>query len=136
VSTYIDSIMDELTDTRTRLNRLLGDAIEQDALAALRAVGGIQSDLSDHQRTAVRAAAGRHSWGEIGAALGVSRQAAHHKFAKEWAQALKDELKTQHRAHKTAMRSGDHAAAAEAKRSRDALIAEAKAAGRAHKKRR
>jgi putative aminopeptidase FrvX len=133
LSTYIDSIMDELTDTRTRLNRLLGDAIEHDALAALRAVGGIQSELADHQRAAVRAAAGRHTWGEIGEALGVSRQAAHHKFAKEWAQALKDELKTEHRTHKAALRRGDHTAAAEAKRSRDALIAEAKAAGRAHK---
>ena len=45
----------------------------------------------------MRVAVQRHTWAEIGAALGVSRQAAHQKFAKEWAETLKDELKAEQR---------------------------------------
>ncbi len=132
---YIDTTIDDLAQTRRRLNHLLDDTIKGDALAALKAVGELERDLADHQRNAVRAAAGRHTWADIGEALGVSRQAAHHKFAKEWAQTLKSELKAEHRAQKAALRSGHRAAAAKAKRSRDALIAEVKGAGRAQRKR-
>ena len=127
--------MDDFAQARTRLNELLVDTVARDPLAALDAVGEIQRDLADHRRNAVRAAAPRHTWAEIGAALGVSRQAAHHKFAREWADALKNEVKAEHRAHKAAMRSGDRAAAAKAERARDALIAEIKKGGRARRKR-
>jgi hypothetical protein len=72
----------------------------------------------------------RHTWSEIGAALGVSRQAAHQKFAREWAETLKNELKGEVRAFKAAMRDGDARGAGEAERKRDALIAELKGAGR------
>jgi hypothetical protein len=127
--------MDDLAHARTRLNELLDEAIERDALAALNAVGDIEDDLGDHRRNAVRAAAGSHTWAQIGEALGVSRQAAHHKFAKEWAHTVKAEVKVEHRAFKDALRRGDRAAAKEAKRSRDALIDEVKSAGRRQRKR-
>ena len=127
--------MDDLTQARTNLKQALEETLERDALAALRAVGDIEDDLAGHRRSAVRAAAGNHTWAEIGKALGVSRQAAHHKFAKEWAETLRSEVKAEHRAHKAALRSGDQAAAARAKRSRDALVEEVKRAGRAKRKR-
>jgi hypothetical protein len=127
--------MDDLTQARTNLKQALDEALERDVLAALRAVGDIEDDLAEQRRSAVRAAAGSHTWAEIGEALGVSRQAAHHKFAKEWANALKSEIKAEHRAHKAAMRSGDRAAAAKARQSRDALVDEVKRGGRAQRKR-
>jgi hypothetical protein len=127
--------MDDLAQARTGLNELLGDAVQRDPLAALNAVGDIDRDLADHRRSAVRAAAAHHTWAEIGEALGVSRQAAHHKFARDWADTVKREVKAEHRAHKAALRSGDHAAAETARRSRDALIEEIKSAGRANRKR-
>jgi hypothetical protein len=122
--------MDDLTRTRTELNRLLEGALKSDPLTALRAVGELEQDLAVHQRDAVRAAVSQHTWAEIGLALGVSRQAAHHKFAREWAETLKGELKAEVRAEKTARRRGDRAAAATAGESRDALIAEFKRGGR------
>jgi hypothetical protein len=128
--------MDNLTQARMRLNQLLGEELERDALAALKAVGDIGRDLDDHRRDAVRAAAGSHTWAEIGEALGVSRQAAHHKFAKEWAEAIKSEVKAKHRAHKEAMRTGHSAAAEAARRSRDELIDEIKSSRRAQRKHR
>jgi hypothetical protein len=127
--------MDDLAQARTNLKQALDETLERDALAALRAVGNIEHDLAEHRRSAVRAAAGSHTWAEIGAALGVSRQAAHHKFAKEWAETLKREVKAEHRAHKAALRGGDQAAAARAKRSRDALVEEVKRGGRARRNR-
>jgi hypothetical protein len=125
--------MDDLTRARTELNGLLEDAKKSDPLTALRAVGELEQDLAGHQRDAVRAAVSQHTWAEIGSALGVSRQAAHHKFARQWAEALKGELKAEVRAEKTARRRGDHAAAASAGQSRDALIAEFKRGGRAQR---
>jgi hypothetical protein len=127
--------MDDLRQARTNLNQALDEALERDALAALRAVGEIEEELAERRRSAVRAAAGDHTWAEIGEALGVSRQAAHHKFAKDWAETLKREVKAEHRAHQAALRSGDQAAAARAKQSRDALVDEVKRAGRANRKR-
>jgi hypothetical protein len=132
---YVDGIMDELTRARTHLNQLLGETLDRDAIAALGVIGDIENDLAEHRRNAVRAAAGRHTWAEIGEALGVSRQAAHHKFAKEWARTVKGDVKAAHRAHKEALRRGDRAAATATKRSRDELIAEIKSAGRSQRKR-
>jgi hypothetical protein len=125
--------MDDLSGALARLGQLLDETIGRDPLDALKAIGEIEIDMADHRRSAVRAAAGSHTWAEIGEALGVSRQAAHHKFARDWADTVKREVKAEHRAHKAALRSGDHAAAEAAKRSRDALIAEIKSAGRAQK---
>ena len=132
---YMLTSMDDLTSTRAQLNRLLDDALEDDPLEALKAVGELERDVAERQRKAVRAAAARHTWAEIGSALGVSRQAAHHKFAKQWAEAVKDELKAEVRAQKAARKRGDHAAASSAEQSRDGLIAEFKQSARAQRRR-
>jgi hypothetical protein len=127
--------MDDLAQARTQLNQVLDEAVERAPLAAIEAVGATERDLAEHRRKAVRAASGRHTWAEIGEAMGVSRQAAHHKYAKEWAKTIKSELKAELRAHKEAMRAGNREAAARAKESRNALIAEVKSARRSRGRR-
>jgi hypothetical protein len=125
--------MIDLTPTRNLLNRELKAAVAADPLAALSAIDEAQRDLETREREAVRAAIQRHSWTEIGAALGVSKQAAHQRLAKVWAAQLRDEIRAAQKAHKAALREGtpDEAAAAMARR--DAAIAEFKNANRRKK---
>jgi hypothetical protein len=122
--------MDDFTTARDVLNQHLREATAADPLLALTAIGAVQRDVAIHQRDAVRAAAQRHSWTEIGEALGVTKQAAHQRFAKERANALKEELKADHKTYKTALKTGDLHDAADAKAKRDAIVAEFKAASR------
>jgi len=122
--------MDDFNTTRDVLNHHFREATAGDPLLALTAIGTLQRDVADHQREAVRAAAQRHSWTEIGEALGVSKQAAHQKFAKEWANALKEELKADHKTYKTALKKGELREAADAKDKLDSIIAEFKGAAR------
>jgi hypothetical protein len=122
--------MDDIDKTRDLLNRQLSDVVAADPLAALKCIGAVQRDLDAQQSRAVRAAVQTHSWAEVGDALGVSKQAAHQKFAKEWAGRLKSELKTEHRAMKAAITQHASERAAAAKAKRDGLIAEFKNAGR------
>jgi hypothetical protein len=65
---YIDNPMDDLSQARARLDQLLDETLERDPLDALKAIGEIESDLADHRRNAVRAAAGSRTWAEIGEA--------------------------------------------------------------------
>jgi hypothetical protein len=127
--------MDDLDDTRRRLDLQLAELVEAEAITGLKVIGQVLEDLSEHQRAAVRAAALQHSWAEIGEALGVSRQAAHHKFAKDWANVMKGELRAEIHTYKTAVRRGDEAAAATSASARDELIAEFKTVGKAQRRR-
>jgi uncharacterized protein YajQ (UPF0234 family) len=122
--------MEDLATTRAQLDDHLRAATAADPLQALTAIGTVQRDVDGHQRAAVRAAAQRHSWTEIGEALGVSKQAAHQKFAKEWANELKEELKADQKAFKTAMKKGELRVAADAKDRLDTVIAEFKTAAK------
>jgi hypothetical protein len=124
---------DDITQIRVALARRLEGAIARDPLAALTAIGQVQHDLEACERRAVRAAIQRHSWAEIGAALGVTKQAAHQRLAKAWAAQLRDEIKAANKAHKTALREGTAEDAAAALAARDALIAEFKNANRRKK---
>lgn len=126
---YVDG-MDDLANTRDLLNRQLGEAVTTNPLQALGAIGAVQRDVATHQRAAVRAAAQLHTWAEIGEALGVSKQAAHQKFAKEWASTLRDELKTEHKTLKVALKKQSYETAATAKAKADELIAELRGAHR------
>lgn len=126
--------MDEILKTRALLNDQLRDLVASEPLEALTAIGALQRVIAARQGEAVRAAAPLHTWAEIGEALGVSRQAAHQKFAKEWANTLKDELKSEIKTMKIAQREGDPAVATTAKARRDAVIDEFKAVHRRAKK--
>jgi predicted DNA-binding protein YlxM (UPF0122 family) len=120
--------MDDIAQVINRLDDHLSEAIAADPLQALAAIGAVQRDVDDHQRHAVRAAVQHHSWTEIGEALGVSKQAAHQKFAKPWANELKDEIKAEAKTFKTAMKKGELREAADAKDKLDAVIGELKQA--------
>ncbi len=122
--------MEDLTATRAALDHHLHEATAADPLQALITIGTVQGDVEAHQRAAVRAAAQRHSWTEIGEALGVSKQAAHQKFAKPWANTLRDELKADAKTFKTAMKRGELREAADAKDRLDTVIDEFKTAHR------
>ena len=58
--------------------------------------------------------------------MGVTKQAAHQKFARAWAEEIKAEIKAISATDKTARREGDHEATAAAKARIDDLIAEIK----------
>jgi len=122
--------MSDLQTLRTALDRELRDATRADPLTALTAIAAVQGEVNARQREAVRAAASSHSWKEIGAALGVSKQAAHQRYAKEWAETLKSELQDQQRVLKAALRAGDRDTATAAASKLDALIEEFKTANR------
>jgi hypothetical protein len=127
------TIMEDIEPTRQQLDRQLRVAIAEDPLQALQAIGGVGRDLAVRRGEAVRSAVQRHTWGEIGTALGVTKQAAHQRYAKEWAATLKDELKAAAGAYKLADRSGSAEEAATAKARMEALIAEFKNANRRRK---
>jgi hypothetical protein len=123
----------DLTATRELLNHQLGAAVAADPLQALTTVGALQRDVDAHRRTAVRRAIQHHTWAEIGTALGVTKQAAHHKFAKEWAETLKGEIKAESKVYKEALRAGEAERAAESRARLDALVGELKNANRRRK---
>ena len=128
--------MDDIRSTIERLILQLEDAVETDAIAALRVIGDVHRDVGELQRDAVRVAAGTASWARIGAALGVSKQAAHQRFAKEWADQLKGELKAEATKVKTASKRGDFVAAAQAQGRLESLVEEFRAARTANRRRR
>jgi hypothetical protein len=118
--------MDDITPTREQLDHKLKAAIAADPLAALTAIGEIQRDLETRELDAVRVAIQHHSWMQIGAAIGVSKQGAHQRLAKAWATQMKDEIKAASKAYATARRESNSEAAAAALARRDALVAEVK----------
>jgi hypothetical protein len=115
---------ENITEIMNRLDEHFTAAVAADPLDALTSIGAVQRDVDGHQRRAVRAAVQHHSWTEIGEALGVSKQAAHQKFAKPWANELKEEVKAEAKTFKTAMKKGELRQAADAKDKLDAVVAE------------
>jgi FixJ family two-component response regulator len=74
------------------LNRHLREAAASDPLIALAEIAAIKATLADREREAVRSAVPRHSWREIGTALGVTKQAVFQRFRTEWAVGIKSSM--------------------------------------------
>jgi hypothetical protein len=85
--------MDDLHTATQALDSHLRSAISGDSLDALVAITGIRTLVADREREAVRSALERHTWAEIGSALGVSKQAAFQRFGKQWVMEAKAEMK-------------------------------------------
>jgi hypothetical protein len=122
--------MDAFESTRRQLDAQLAEAVGADPLLALGAIGAVGRDLAARRVEAVRAALRQHTWGEIGAALGVTKQAAHQRHAKEWAESVKSDLLAATRDYKDAARSGTPEEKAAARLRLDAFVAEFKGARR------
>jgi hypothetical protein len=104
VSVYVDVM--ENTDAYAAVKRFLGQA-QGEPLAELGLTLALREQLDMLQRRAVRNAVLEHSWSEIGAALGVTKQAAHRKFV----HLLADDVKTQKRVLRQAQRASQPAQA-------------------------
>ena len=87
-------------------------------LVAVARAAQLSRELEIQQRAAVRRAAAEHSWAEIGAALGVSKQAAHHKFVR----GLGEDLQAHAEQMKAAGRAGNAQRVATARRSLRATV--------------
>lgn len=125
-------MLNDLNTTRELLSRQLTEAIATDAIGALPVITALQKETDEHLREAVRQAAGRSSWREIAAALGVSKQAAHQRF-RVYAKGVADEMKVHQRAIKQARRQGDTDQALKARARRDELADQLRTAARALK---
>lgn len=77
--------MSELT-TATALDAELRQHIGDDPLEALSAITVLRRSIQDREREAVFRALEKHSWREVGEALGVTKQAAFQRFGREWVQ--------------------------------------------------
>lgn len=116
----------DLAEICSALDQRLSTEVARDPLQALSTISQARQIVDAQQRRAVRIALQGHSWAEVGAAMGVSKQAAHQKFARAWVDELKAEVKEASATAKAARRDGDHERAAAAKARVDELIAEIK----------
>jgi hypothetical protein len=94
--------MSEQNEARGVVEQYLQAAQGSGPLGIVRASAALAREVDRQQREAVRRATEQHSWAEIGTALGVSKQAAHHKFVAGLAEALK----AQSQEMKDALRAG------------------------------
>ena len=109
---YVDK-MTSIDDAQVAVRGYLTQALDEGPLHALQLSVALSREVEIQQRRAVQRALDDHTWAEIGAALGVSKQAAHRKFMAS----LAEEVKSEHRNSKLARRAG---------RAEEAVIATAK----------
>lgn len=76
--------MEDLKTTTTTLDKQLRAAVAANPLDALTAITEVRVAVADVERDAVYRAVDQYTWAEIGAALGVSKQAAFQRFGKQW----------------------------------------------------
>ena len=95
-------------------------------LDALSSAASLQQQADTLLQRAVESAIGTHSWAEIGAALGISKQAAHQKYVKSVAASLVEHRREEKRARK----AGDSIAREAAKATQAAVAAQLRSAPR------
>jgi hypothetical protein len=66
--------------------------VADDPLAALSAITDLRATIAQREKEAVFLALEDHTWREVGAALGVSKQAAFQRFGRPWAVMTKAKL--------------------------------------------
>jgi hypothetical protein len=81
-----------LTESARALDAALRQLIADDPLTALSMMTELRLEIAQREREAVMGALEDHTWREVGAALGVSKQAAFQRFGEEWALTLKARL--------------------------------------------
>jgi len=96
------------SDATDLVMQFLSTAPEDDLLQRVQLAAALRQEVDVQQRAVVSVAQERHSWAEIGAALGVSKQAAHRRFVT----LLADDMKAQAARAKQARRAGRSAEAA------------------------
>jgi hypothetical protein len=93
LSRYLDDMSTaKIAETARSLDVALRQLIVDDPLTALSVITELRSELAQREREAVMHALEEHTWREVGAALGVSKQAAFQRFGSEWALATKARL--------------------------------------------
>src|SRR5215469_13376768 len=93
LSRYLDDMATtEPAESAKALDAELRQLIADDPLTALSRITELRSEIAQREREAVMRALEEHTWREVGAALGVSKQAAFQRFGKEWALTIKARL--------------------------------------------
>jgi hypothetical protein len=93
LSRYLyDMPTEESAEAAMALDAALRQLIANDPLTALTMITELRSEIAQREREAVMRALEEHTWREVGAALGVTKQAAFQRFGTEWALATKARL--------------------------------------------
>ncbi len=108
--------MDEYAKALSTIEERISELTMVSPLDALSSAATLQQQADILLQRAVESAVGTHSWAEIGAALGISKQAAHQKYVNSVAASLV-ELR---REDKRARKAGDSKAREAAKASQAA----------------
>jgi len=118
--------MDEYAKALSTIEERISELTMLSPLDALSSAATLQQQADTLLQRAVESAIGTHSWAEIGAALGISKQAAHQKYVKSVAESLVEHR----RAEKRARKAGDAAAREAAKATQAAVAAQLRSAPR------
>ncbi len=118
--------MDEYTKALNTIEEHISHLTTLSPLDALSSAATLQQQTDTLLQRAVESAIGTHSWAEIGAALGISKQAAHQKYVKSVAASLVEHRREEKRARK----AGDSKSMEAAKATQAAAAAQLRSAPR------
>ena len=116
--------MDAYTQALSTIEERISELTTQSPLDALSSAATLQQQADGLLQRAVESAIGTYSWAQIGAALGISKQAAHQRFVKSVAASLVEHRREEKRARK----AGDSKAMEAAKATQAAALAQLRSA--------